>query len=178
MQNLPNILTIVRLLLLPVIFILFLMGGELASWICLAMYITGAATDWLDGYIARKMNVVSPFGIFLDPIADKIFVSVLLLLLVGFDRLPGIWMAVPAIILMREFLVAGMREYLGPKGIKMPVTKLAKWKTASQMLAIAVLIVGPYIPYGLTSGRTLMLVAMVLTVVTGWKYLREGFRQV
>jgi CDP-diacylglycerol--glycerol-3-phosphate 3-phosphatidyltransferase len=176
LKNLPNILTVVRLFLLPVIFVLFMAGGEGAAWIALIVYIIGALTDWFDGYLARKLKVVSPFGIFLDPISDKIFVAAMFVILVGFDRLPGWWMAVPIIILGREFLVSGMREYLGPKGIKVPVTKLAKWKTASQMLAIAILVVGPYVPAGMMAGQLLLLIAMVLTVITGWNYLKTGMQ--
>ncbi len=153
-------------------------GEEGAAWVSLGIYVVAAFTDWLDGYLARKMNNVTPFGVFLDPISDKIFVAAMFIMLAGFDRLPGVWLALPMIILMREFLVAGMREYLGPLGIKMPVTKLAKWKTASQMFAIAILIVGPYVPMGLLSGNLLMLVATVLTVITGWNYLKTGFRNI
>ncbi len=177
-NNLPNILTIARLFLLPVIFSLFLVGAEWAAWWVLGLYVAGAVTDWLDGYIARKMNIVTPFGTFLDPISDKIFVAVMFILLVGFDRLPGLWMAVPAIIIAREFMVSGIREYLGPKGIKVPVTKLAKWKTASQMFAIAFLIIGPYAPFTLATGQWLLLVAMVLTVITGWNYLKTGLKHI
>ncbi|NCC22942.1 MAG: CDP-diacylglycerol--glycerol-3-phosphate 3-phosphatidyltransferase [Alphaproteobacteria bacterium] len=176
MWNLPNILTVARLFLLPVIFVLFMVGEAWAAWTALAVYVVGAVTDWFDGYFARKHNLVTPFGTFLDPISDKIFVATLLVLLVGFERLPGWWMAVPIVILAREFAVSGMREFLGPYNIKVPVTKLAKWKTTSQMAAIALLIVGPYVPLGLISGQILLLVAMALTVITGRGYLATGLR--
>jgi phosphatidylglycerophosphate synthase len=98
----------------------------------------------------------------------------LLFLLVGFGRLPDLWIALPILIMMREFAVAGMREFLGPLDVKMPVTPIAKWKTASQMLAISVLIIAPYIPYGLPGGRILLIVATALTLISGWQYLQKG----
>lgn len=175
-SNIPNILTVMRLLLLPVIFVLFTEDKEWAAWASLGIYVVAALTDWFDGFFARKMDLVSPFGTFLDPIADKVFVAALFILLTGFGRLSGIWMAVPIVILTREFLVSGMREFLGPKNVKLPVTRLAKWKTACQMAAIAILIPGPYVPFGLLSGHILLTVAMVLTVVTGWGYLKAGMK--
>ncbi len=173
-KQLPNILTVSRLLLLPVIFGLFFFAEAWAAWTCLVLYAIGAATDWFDGWYARKHNIVTPFGTFLDPIADKVFVAALLILLVGFSRLDGLWMALPVLILTREFLVSGMREFLGPKNIKVPVTKLAKWKTTSQMVAIGFLIIGPHLAYATLAGKLLLLIATVLTIVTGWQYLKAG----
>lgn len=178
MKNLANILTLARLALLPIMIPLFYLPFAWAAWLCLALYIVGAVTDWLDGFIARKFNQVSAFGTFLDPISDKIFVVTILLMLVATDRITGILVLAVIIILMREFLVAGLREYLGPRNIKLPVTKLAKWKTASQMLATSCLILGPYGLYAQTLGQIGLCIAAVLTVVTGWHYLREGLRHI
>ena len=99
------------------------------------LYIIGAATDWLDGWVARRYNQISEFGKFMDPISDKIFVVTVLMMLVATHRIEHFLVLAVIIILIREFLVSGIREFLGPKGISLPVTPLAKWKTAAQMTA-------------------------------------------
>ncbi len=174
-NNLANILTITRLALLPVIIVLFYLPGSGAAWWCLALYSIGAITDFIDGWVARKFNQVTPFGTFLDPISDKVFVVTMLLMLVSVDRIDGIGVIAVVVILTREFMVSGMREFLGPKNIKLPVTKLAKWKTTIQMLATGILVVGPYVPLGTFAGQTGLIAAAVLTVMTGWNYLKAGF---
>ena len=177
-MNLPNILTLLRILMLPVIGCVFFMEpvwGAAAAWTAFAIYALAALTDFLDGYLARKWNQITPFGTFLDPISDKVFVAAMLVLLVGFGRLPDIWMVPVILILAREFLVSGLREYLGPMGISLPVTKLAKWKTAVQMIATALLVIGPHLPYVLEAGRWGLVIAALLTVVTGWIYLRGSW---
>lgn len=177
MLSIPTILTLFRLALLPFIILLLFIPAGWAAWTCLVLYVIGAATDWLDGWVARKWNLVSELGTFLDPISDKIFVVTVLLMLIAVDRIQGIWVIAVIVILMREFIVAGLREFLGPKGIKLPVTKLAKWKTASQMAAIAVLIVAPWFipPYGMILGLGFLLIAGGLTIMTGWHYLQSSF---
>jgi CDP-diacylglycerol--glycerol-3-phosphate 3-phosphatidyltransferase len=174
-DNLANILTLFRLILLPFIIILFYIPFEWAAWLCLGLYILGAVTDFLDGWVARKFDQITEFGKFMDPISDKIFVVVILLMLVATSRIHDGWVLSVIIILVREFLVAGMREFLGPKEIKLPVTNLAKWKTTIQMLATGLLIVGPYIPAGHITGLLGLCVAAGLTAYTGWVYLKTGF---
>lgn len=177
MLTIPNILTLARMLLLPVMVWLFFMEaqwGAIAAYWCLGLYALASLTDFFDGYLARKLNQISELGTFLDPISDKIFVGTVLVLLVGFDRLDGIWMVPVVLIFLREFLVSGLREFLGPKNVKMPVTKLAKWKTATQMVALGFLIVGGYVPYALETGYTLISIAAFLTLQTGWSYLIVG----
>lgn len=179
MLNLPNILTLLRIALLVPIIALFYMEsamGANAAWICLGLYIIASLTDFFDGYLARKNNQITAFGTFLDPISDKVFVGTLLILLVGFGRLPDFWMITVIIILAREFLVSGMREFLGPHNIKMPVTNLAKWKTTVQMIAVGLLIIGPYLGYTLLIGQLALVVAAILTCVTGWIYLKVGLK--
>ena len=110
MQNLPNILTFGRIAILPVIIGLFFIPETWAAWTALFFYITASITDYFDGYLARKWNVISAIGTFLDPIADKIFIVSLLILLAGFGRLEGIWLIPAIIILMREILISGLRE--------------------------------------------------------------------
>lgn len=181
MWTIPNILTIARMAFLPALIGLFYMEptwGAVAAWWAFGLYAVAAITDFLDGWIARKFNQITPFGTFLDPISDKVFVAAMLIILVGFDRLPGLWMLPVILILSREFLVSGLREFLGSKDVQMPVTQLAKWKTTVQMVATGLLIIGPYVPYGLVSGQILLLVAAIITVYTGWIYLRSGFKHI
>ncbi len=176
MNNLANILTVTRLVLLPFIIALLYVPLPWAAWTVLALYALGAATDWLDGWVARKYDQVSEFGKFMDPISDKIFVVTLLIMLIATHRIEHFLVLAVIIILVREFLVAGMREFLGPKGIKLPVTNLAKWKTAVQMVATGLLIVGPISSMADMAGGILLCVAAVLTVVTGWDYTKTAWR--
>lgn len=174
MNNLANILTLTRLFVLPLIIFLFFIPREWAAYLILILFVIAAVTDWLDGWVARKMNQVSEFGTFMDPISDKIFVVTMLLMLVATGRIEGIFVIAVILILMREFLVAGLREFLGPKGIKLPVMKLAKWKTAVQMAATALLIIAPYNVTAEWLGLIGLILAAVLTLVTGWTYLKAG----
>ena len=121
-----------------------------------------------------KFRLVSALGTFLDPIADKIFVIVVLLMLVAIGRIAGPACILVIIILTREFIVSGLREYLGPLGIKMPVSRLAKWKTGVQMVATGLLIVAPYVPGGEIIGLILLTIAAILTAFTGWHYMRAA----
>lgn len=194
LKQLPNILTISRIVLLPVMIALFFVPGEAAAWTALWIYIFCAVTDFFDGYLARKYGTTSNFGTFLDPISDKILVSSLLIALAAFDRLDGLWMIPAIIILMREFLIAGLREYLGPQNVKVPVSKLAKWKTTFQMVALGFLVIGDYgdnvvdtvfgfLNHGdvigaLLTGQILLSIAAVITVITGWNYLKVGFKHI
>ncbi len=178
-NNIANILTISRLLLLPIIIALFYAEnswGGLAIWLCLLFYIIASITDYFDGYIARKLDQISAFGTFLDPISDKIFVSSLLILLTAFGKIDGLWLICVILIFAREFLISGLREFLGPKNIKVPVTQLAKWKTATQMLSLGFLIIGGYAPYAKELGLVLLLLATVLTLITGLSYMMAGFK--
>ncbi len=145
-------------------------------WICAIIYIVAALTDFLDGYFARKLNQVSGLGTFLDPISDKIFVSTVLILLVYAGKITGGWVVLVILIFAREFLVSGLREYLGPKNIQMPVSKLAKWKTAFQMLSLGFLIIGGYAPYAKELGLLLLANATILTLITGGAYMITGLK--
>ncbi len=179
LKLIPNYLTYLRILLIPVLIVLFFIPGHIAAWSALGVYAIGAATDYFDGVLARQFGAVSEVGRFLDPIADKLFVATILFLLVAFDRLTGLWILPAIIILMREVFIAGLREYLAPKNVKMPVSHLAKWKTAVQMFAIGFLILGPYnhwlsdIPH-MEIGQWGLTVAMILAVWTGWQYLQTA----
>ncbi len=177
--SLPNLMTMARIVMIPLIIVLLYVPFAWAAWSALAIYTLAAITDFLDGYYARKMDIVSDFGKFLDPIADKILVVSLLVVLAGIDRLDGIWIVPAVAIMIREFLVSGLREYLGPKNVTVPVTKLAKWKTAVQMVALGFLIMGdfgnPVLPNTLLIGHIGITIASIMTVITGWSYLKVGF---
>ena len=175
-MNLANILTLVRLALLPFIIILMFLPPvwAWAVWTTLVLYVIGALTDFADGWVARKYNQTSEFGRFMDPISDKIFVVTILLMLVAVDNVSGIFVLAVIVILMREFLVAGLREFLGPKGISLPVIKLAKWKTTFQMIAIALLIIGPINLYAHVAGLIALCAAAAITIITGWRYLQTA----
>ena len=173
-MNIPNILTLGRIVLIVPLVWLMTISGEVAMWGALALYTVIALTDWFDGYIARKFNQMSEFGRFLDPIADKILVAAMFIALAANGALDGWWLALPIIIMTREFLVAGLREFLGPKNVVVHVTSLAKWKTTMQMVALGFLIPANLYIDADICGSLLLLVATVLTVITGWQYFKAA----
>ena len=175
-------LTLSRIACIPVIVALFFVPGDWAAWLAAAVFGLAAMTDYLDGYLARQRAQVSAFGKLLDPIADKMLVAAVLLLLVGSGQLGGISIIPALIILMREILVSGMREFLAGMGGKgLPVTFLAKWKTVVQMFALGFLIVGDagpdFLPVTLI-GVIGIWAASALTLITGWQYVRESASQI
>ncbi|ABC23021.1 CDP-diacylglycerol--glycerol-3-phosphate 3-phosphatidyltransferase [Rhodospirillum rubrum] len=179
MLTLPNILTLLRILIIPLVVVLFYVDGEGYRWANCALFAVAAITDFFDGWLARRSNQVSRLGRFLDPIADKLLVAAVLMLLVGFGRMSPWSYPAAVVILMREILVSGLREFLAEIRVGMPVTKLAKWKTTVQLIALPVLIVGdtPLIPLPITLiGEGLLWVAAVMTIITGYDYLRVGLR--
>lgn len=174
MLNLANSLTLGRIALIPPLLILMLVPDQNFCWLAFGLYTLIALTDWLDGWVARAMGQMSEFGRFLDPIADKILVGALVVGLTSTGILSGWLLAFPVIILAREFLVSGLREFLGPRGVVIHVTGLAKWKTASQMVALGLLILAPVMPVAEIIGLVLLLVATILTVITGWSYIKSA----
>ena len=180
--NLPNILTYGRIAAVPVVAGLLLWGGDNARWTALAIYVLAAISDFFDGYLARKWKQQSSLGRMLDPIADKVLVAVVLLVLCADDVLRGghIWAAI--IILSREVLVSGLREYLGELQVSVPVTQIAKWKTTVQLVSIGFLIAGPagdtVVPYTTEMGIAMLWIAAGLTLYTGYDYFRAGIRHV
>lgn len=173
-MNFANILTISRIVAIAPMVVLMLSPLPMAAWAAFILYACIAFTDWLDGWVARKFDQQSEFGRFLDPIADKILVAAMFLVLTATGAISGWWIALPIIILTREFLVSGLREFLGPKGVVVHVTKLAKWKTTAQMVALGILTLTPVISSAGTGGLLLLLLATVLTVITGWDYMRSA----
>ena len=179
MTSLPNLLTLARIAVIPVIVALLYIAADWARWTALLLYIAACATDYLDGYLARTRGEVSPLGRFLDPIADKLLVVAVIVVLTAQGWLSVVGVLAGLAIICREILVSGLREYLAEFQVVVHVSKLAKWKTAVQMLALAVLILGQAGPDGLALpllGEALLVVAALLTLVTGYQYLREGIR--
>jgi len=180
--NLPNLLTYGRIVAVPLVAGLLMWGGLNARWWALGIYIVAAITDFLDGYLARRWQQQSSLGRMLDPIADKVLVAVVLLVLSADGILFGghIWAAI--IILSREVLVSGLREYLGELQVSVPVTKIAKWKTTLQLLAVGFLIAGPagdvFYPHVTQFGIAMLWIAAGLTLYSGYDYFRAGIRHV
>ncbi len=196
MFALPNALTILRIVLVPIFAVAFVMSGEAARLVAFAVFVIAGVSDWLDGFAARKLKAGSDFGRMLDPIADKVLVAVALMMLVAegtFTQVKpngtiSLLRLVPAlIILAREILVSGLREFLAGTRVSVPVTAIAKFKTAVQMLAIGAMILTPladtYLP-GIPSltyaalAYILLYVAAALTVYTGVIYFRNGMAHI
>ncbi|MEM8956465.1 MAG: CDP-diacylglycerol--glycerol-3-phosphate 3-phosphatidyltransferase [Pseudomonadota bacterium] len=171
-MNLPNLLTLFRLLAAPGVALAFAIWVRpMADWVALALFVGASVTDWVDGYLARKWNQISRFGAMLDPIADKAMVITALAVVMGTSGLNPWVIAPAAVILLREVFVSGLREFLGADAGKLAVTKLAKWKTTAQMVALAALMAG----MGLQSEH-----AVLFHTVTGAEYdaamaAREGW---
>lgn len=177
--SLPNLLTLFRIVVIPLLVATFYADSPEMRWAALVLFALAGISDFFDGWLARRWNLVSSLGRFLDPIADKLLVAAVLLMLVAFDRI-GPWSVLPAlVILCREILVSGLREYLAELRVGMPVTRLAKWKTTAQMVALPVLLVGDAAPLWLPArdiGEVLLWIAALLTGITGYDYLKAGLR--
>jgi cardiolipin synthase (CMP-forming) len=177
LTSLPNLLTISRIAVIPVVVATFYLPEIWSQWLACGLFVAACITDWLDGHFARLWKQQSEIGRFLDPIADKLLVAAALFMLAATGRIAD-WTILPAlIILMREILVSGLREYLAGLRVRVPVSRLAKWKTGIQMTAIGFLLVGDAGPRILPVqgiGELLLCIAALLTLVTGYDYLRAG----
>ena len=194
MLTLPNILTLSRVVAVPLLAaLLWWPDWEAGYGIAFALYCLMGVTDYFDGYLARAQGAVSKLGIFLDPIADKIMVAAVILVLTAQGVLTGPYVGdmhviAGLVILIREIAVSGLREFLGGLQVSVPVSRLAKWKTTCQMICLGALILGKATPWwtvtagGLTMnlphtvGLTTLWAAAALTVITGWDYLRVGLK--
>lgn len=181
--SLPNILTYGRIAAIPVVVgLLFWPGDPAMRWVALGLYILAGVTDYLDGYFARAYAQQSSLGRMLDPIADKLLIAAALLMLVadGTIRSWSLWAAI--VILSREILVSGLREFLAEVKVSVPVSNLAKWKTAMQLVSVGFLIAGPagdaVLPMGWTRiiGLALLWIAALLTLITGYDYMKASVR--
>ena len=184
---LPNLLTYGRIAAVPVVvgcmyWSGILDGGLWPRWVALAIFIAAGITDILDGYFARMWGQQSALGRVLDPIADKLLVSSSLLMLAAVDTIRGWSLLAAVVILCREILVSGLREYLAELRVSVPVTRLAKWKTTAQLVAIGFLLAGEagdlILPVTTSIGLTLLWLSALLTLYTGWDYFRAGLRHV
>ena len=181
--TLPNILTLSRVAVIPVLVALFFLETANGQWIACGVFIFSAITDFFDGFLARSLGQTTAFGTFLDPVADKLLVASTLLMMVAFGQITGVIVIPAIIILCREILVSGLREYLSSFAVSLPVSNLAKWKTTLQMAAICILIVGdaahPLIPDLIPVrliGEVGLWIAAIVTIITGSEYLRIGLR--
>jgi CDP-diacylglycerol---glycerol-3-phosphate 3-phosphatidyltransferase len=176
MTNPPNLLTVSRIAAVPALVAAFCIGGEFGQWTTCTIFTLAAVTDFFDGYLARSWSMHSPLGRMLDPIADKLLVGAAILMLVHFGRAP----ILPAlVILCREILVSGLREFLAEVQVGLPVSRLAKWKTGVQMTAIGFLLAGSAAPWWLFAdqvGAYGLWLAAALTLITGFDYLVVGLR--
>lgn len=182
LSSLPNVLTLSRILAVPLLVALMWNAGWLGYLVAFALFCVAGATDYLDGYLARAQGTVSKLGIFLDPIADKIMVAGAIIMLVENGIVRG-WSVIAAIIiLLREITVSGLREYLAGIQVSVPVSALAKWKTAFQMIALGALILAGaaeqvirWLP-AYEVGVACLWAAAILTLVTGYDYIRVGIK--
>ena len=175
--NLPNLLTLSRIGVIPVVVATFFFTGPWASYAACVLFTAAALTDWLDGHVARRQNQQSALGRCLDPIADKLLVGASLFMLVAYQRMDSLTVLAAVVILCREILVSGLREYLAGLRVGVPVSSLAKWKTGIQMTAIGFLLVGEAGPAFLpvvAIGTVGLWIAAFLTLITGYDYLRAG----
>ncbi|MFW2830256.1 CDP-diacylglycerol--glycerol-3-phosphate 3-phosphatidyltransferase [Sphingomonas sp. ID0503] len=186
MLTLPNILTLSRIFAVPLLVFLLWKPEPWHYAIAFGLYVLMGITDYFDGYLARAQGAVSKLGVFLDPIADKIMVAAAIVMLIS---MPGVreaepliagWHVVAAlIILLREIAVSGLREFLAQLSVSVPVSKLAKWKTAFQLVSLGAIILSGWVPehYWVRGvGLFSLWAAAALTLVTGWDYLRVGLK--
>ncbi len=172
--TISNQLTMGRVILIPVLMAAFYLPGFLGHWLAALIFVIASITDWFDGYLARKRGEITPFGRFLDPVADKLLVASALLLLVSAGDVPAI---LAVIIIGREIAIGALREWLAERDTVVHVSLIAKWKTALQMLAIAVLLWREEIQ-GVSmhdAGLVLLWLAAVLTLWSGYEYLRDAW---
>ena len=185
MLTLPNLLTLSRIVTVPLLVaLLWWPQWEAGYAMAFALYCLMGITDYFDGYLARAQGTVSKLGQFLDPIADKIMIAAVILMLVGTrfeDRaiITGIHLIAAMVILLREIMVSGLREFLGGIQVSVPVSQLAKWKTALQLVALGALILAGALPgwgFVKVTGLVSLWGAAALTMITGWDYLRVGLK--
>ena len=177
--NLSNILTICRILVIPIIVALIYLKSPYYGWLAFILFCLASITDYFDGYLARIRNEVSNLGTFLDPIADKLLIASVILILTSKEVITD-WETIPAlIILLREIAVSGLREYLAGIKVSVPVSKISKLKTSLQLIALAILILSEsgisFIPI-LFIGKIALWSAAILTLYTGYDYLRSGLK--
>jgi len=177
LTDLPNLLTLSRIIIIPVLVGLFYVDGDAWRWVSVVLFSLAGVTDYFDGYLARKWAQISAFGRFLDPIADKLLVAAVILMLVATHRIRGLVVLPALVILCREVMVSGLREFLAQVNVGVPVSRLAKWKTALQLIALGILIVGEAAgDWTQFVGETGLWIAAAITIITGYDYLSAGLK--
>ena len=184
MLTLPNILTLSRIFAVPILVALLWPAEQGHEWrtgyaVAFLLYCLMGITDYFDGYLARAKGTVSRLGIFLDPIADKIMVGAVVLMLAATRDINGVHIVAALVILLREIAVSGLREFLAGLQVSVPVSRLAKWKTTFQLIALGAMILAgalPHWPFIHMIGLATLWAAAILTLITGWDYLRVGIR--
>lgn len=172
-QKIPNYLTYARVVGILPVCLLLTSDHAFSVWSAFVLYALLAVTDWLDGYLARKWNVKSEIGRFLDPIADKLLIAAVLIMLVANGSISGLMLICPIVILIREIFISGLREFLGPRNVIVHVTFLAKVKTATQLVACALLILQPVGLLMYVIGNGVLVCATILTAASGWQYWQQ-----
>lgn len=179
--QLPNAMTVGRIALVPLLILGFLLPWSERWWLLFALFVLASITDLLDGHLARRLDCVSELGRFLDPIADKLLTVSVLFMLAAAGRLDLLAALAGLVIVLRELLISGLREHLAGQGRLLPVSRLAKWKTTVQMIAIAGLLLVPALP-GLPwlapAATGALVLAAALSVMSGWAYLASGLRAI
>ena len=185
MMTLPNLLTLSRIFAVPILVFLLWRPAPIDYAITFVLYCIVGITDYFDGYVARAHGQISRVGQFLDPIADKIMIAAVLMMLISSRKanpepeIAGLHIIAALVILLREIMVSGLREFLAGLQVSIPVSRLAKWKTTFQIVALGALILSgavPHAPWVHTAGLASLWAAALLTLVTGWDYLRTGLR--
>lgn len=184
MLTLPNLLTLSRIFAVPILVALLWPAEQGHEWrtgysLAFLLYCLMGITDYFDGYLARAKGTVSRLGVFLDPIADKIMVGAVILMLAATHDIDGVHIIAAMVILLREIAVSGLREFLAGIQVSVPVSRLAKWKTTLQLVALGALILGGALPHWAfvhQVGLLTLWAAAILTLLTGWDYLRVGLK--
>ena len=179
LQSLSNTLTITRILVIPIIVLLIFMKGPLSAWTAFILFCLVGITDYFDGYFARMRKEISKLGIFLDPIADKLLVASVILILTSKEIISNFEIIPALIILVREITVSGLRDFLAGIKVGIPVSKIAKFKTVLQLIALGILILSEgeitILPI-LLFGKIALWLAAILTLYTGYDYLKSGVK--
>ena len=178
LKRLPNILTLSRILVLPALVgVFYYFQPPLGNYLAFAIYAYAGITDFFDGYVARTYGATSKLGQFMDPVADKLLIAITIVLLIAFDRIAGVHVVAAMIILAREILVSGLREFLAGLRVGVPVTILAKWKTFIQIIALGAFLLwdaAPWWLFPIEVAHISLWAAALLTILTGYDYLKAG----
>ena len=177
-MNLPNVITVARILLIPVFIVLYMVQKDWSIFAASVLFALAAITDWLDGYLARRLNQTTPFGAFLDPVADKLIVVAALIILVSYHNDP--WLTLPSLVIVgREIVISALREWMAELGKRtsVAVSFIGKLKTAAQMGSITLLLLAQHIDDGLAGvlGLVMLQIAAVLTIWSMFVYLKAAW---